>query len=181
MKKVNVINLLTIWLVFASIVCPIKLWASDGIKQAGDILQFVLPGAAASMTFLHRDFDGAVQLAESEALTLGVTYGLKYTVNEKRPNGGNNSFPSGHTSVSFSAAEFMRGRFGWEYGIPAYALASFVAYSRVEAREHYAHDVVAGAGIGILSSYLFTKSYKGWSAQLQGDSKNYSMQLSRSW
>jgi len=82
-----------------------------------------------------------LQLAESIGVTLGVTYSLKYAVDETRPNGGNQSFPSAHTSISFSAAEFMRKRLWLEYGIPAYALASFVAYSRVEAREHYAHDV----------------------------------------
>ncbi len=38
--------------------------------------------------------------------------------------------------------------------VPAYAAASFVAYSRVESREHYPHDVVAGAGIGILPGGL---------------------------
>jgi membrane-associated phospholipid phosphatase len=56
----------------------------------------------------------------------------------------------------------MRKRYGWEYGAPAYATASFVAYSRVESRKHYPHDMLAGAGIGILSSYIFTKPYKGW-------------------
>ena len=177
-RRIYAINLLSIWLVLAYFT---TVWAGDGIQQAGDILQLVIPGAAATMTFIRRDFDGAVQLGESEALTLGVTYGLKYTVNEKRPNGGDHSFPSGHTSTSFSAAEFLRGRYGWEYGIPAYALASFVGYSRVESREHYTHDVIAGAGIGMLSSYLFTKSNRGWDVQVQGDSKKYGVQLSRAW
>ena len=182
MGKVYVLNLLPMWLVLvAFFICPPTLWAGDGIQQAGDILQLVLPGAAATMTFIRRDLDGAIQLGESEALTLGVTYGLKYTVNEKRPNGGNHSFPSGHTSASFSAAEFLLGRYGWEYGIPAYALASFVGYSRVESREHYTRDVIAGAGVGILSSYLFTESYNGMKVQLQGDSKHCGVQLSKCW
>ncbi len=45
----------------------------------------------------------------------------------------------------------MRKRYGWDYGIPAYAAASFVGYSRVESGKHYAHDVVAGAAIGIIA------------------------------
>jgi membrane-associated phospholipid phosphatase len=73
----------------------------------------------------------------------------------------------------------MRKRYGWEYGIPAYAAASFVAYSRVEAREHYAHDVIAGAGIGILSSYIFTKPYKGWKVSGEGDTKGFGVRLTR--
>lgn len=154
------------------------LWASDSIQTAGDILQFALPLTAAGLTLGHRDGTGALQLGESLGVTLAVTYALKYTVNETRPNGGSQSFPSGHTSVSFSAAEFMRKRYGWEYGIPAYAAASFVAYSRVESGEHYAHDVVAGAAIGVLSSYLFTKPYKGWTANVEGDTKSCFVRLS---
>ena len=141
----------------------------------------IVVATAAGLALGHRDGDGAVQFGESAALTLGVTYGLKYTVNEKRPNGGSHSFPSAHTSISFSAAEFMRKRYGWEYGVPAYAAASFVAYSRVEAGEHYPHDVVAGAAIGIVSSYIFTKPYKGWHVQADADGKYFGISLSRAW
>lgn len=152
---------------------------SDAIKDAGDILQFVLPATAASLTLANRDCTGALELTESVGATLGLTYALKYGVNERRPNGGNQSFPSGHTSISFSAAEFMRKRYGWEYGLPAYVAASFVAYSRVEAREHFPHDVLAGAGIGIISSYIFTKPYKGWTVNTSGDLKGFSLSISR--
>jgi membrane-associated phospholipid phosphatase len=157
----------------------IPLRAKDGIETAGDILQFVLPAAAAGLTLEQRDWPGTLEFAESAALTLGVTYALKYTVQERRPNGGNESFPSGHTSISFSAAEFMRKRYGLEYGIPAYALASFVAYSRVESGQHHPGDVIAGASIGIVSSYIFTKPYKGWQVELNADGKWYGFKLSR--
>ena len=156
-------------------------WAGDGITEAGDLLQFVLPATAAGLTVGYRDGKGALQFGESAALTLGVTYGLKYSVNERRPNGGSQSFPSGHASISFCSAEFMRKRYGWEYGVPAYAAASFVAYSRVEAREHHPQDVAAGAAIGIASSYIFTKPYKGWRVQADADGKYFGMRLSRAW
>ena len=73
----------------------------------------------------------------------------------------------------------MRERYGLEYGIPAYALASFVAYSRVESGEHYAHDVIAGAAIGIASSYIFTKPYRGWHLELEGDTRHWGFRLTR--
>jgi membrane-associated phospholipid phosphatase len=149
-------------------------FAKDGIETAGDILQYVLPATAAGLTLAHKDGQGALQFGEAAALT------LKYTVDEKRPNGGKESFPSGHTSISFASAEFMRKRYGWEYGVPAYALASFVAYSRVESGQHHAHDVIAGAAIGIASSYIFTRPYAGWNVELQADGKYYGMKLSRS-
>src|ERR1051326_5569266 len=96
--------------------------ASDPIQSAGDILQYVLPAAAGGLTIAHSDWPGTLQFGESAAVTLAVTYALKYTVNEKRPNGGHQSFPSAHTSISFSSAEFMRKRYGWEYGVPAYEI-----------------------------------------------------------
>jgi membrane-associated phospholipid phosphatase len=163
---------------FAALDCY-RLAAADGIQTAGDILQFVLPATAGGLTLGYRDGRGAWQLGESLAVTLGVTYALKYSVNESRPNGGGQSFPSAHTSISFSAAEFMRKRYGWEYGVPAYAAAAFVAYSRVESRDHHPQDVVVGGGIGILSSYIFTRPYKGWNVSLDGDSKSFFVQLGR--
>jgi membrane-associated phospholipid phosphatase len=132
---------LTLLLLFSSV----QLRAGDNIKSAGDILQLALPATAAGLIIGYNDREGAVEFTESIALTLGTTYVLKYTVDERRPNGGTESFPSAHTSISFSAAEFMRKRYGWEYGLPAYAAASFVAYSRVEAGEHHPHDVIAMA------------------------------------
>jgi membrane-associated phospholipid phosphatase len=187
------------------IASAVSLQATDPIQTAGDILQFVLPLTAGGLTLAYpategngkvddfvagvehklglgyRDAQGTVQFVESMGLTLGATYALKYAVDETRPNGGSKSFPSGHTSVSFSAAEFMRKRYGWEYGIPAYALASFVAYSRVEAREHYPHDVIAGAAIGIVSSYIFTRPYKGWHVEPEVSSRYFGIRLTRSW
>ncbi len=158
--------------------CPAE--ASDAIQSAGDVLQFALPAAAAGLTLGYKDRTGALQFAESAALTLGVTYTLKYTVNETRPNGGSQSFPSGHSSISFCSAEFMRKRYGWEYGIPSYAVASFVAYSRVESAEHHPQDVIAGASIGIVSSYIFTRPYKGWNVQADCDGRYWGVRVSRS-
>ncbi len=155
--------------------------ARSGVEAAGYVLLVVLPATAVGITAYYRDGKGALQFGKSAALTLGVTYGLKCAVDETRPNGGGHSFPSGHTSVSFSAAEFMRKRYGWDYGIPAYVAASFVAYSRVEARQHYLHDVIVGAGIGITSSYIFTKPYKDWYIQPESDGRYYGIRLSRTW
>src|SRR5436190_22242603 len=179
-KQGKVLAMVTAIVQFAALDCC-KLSAADGIQTSGDVLHFVLPATAGGLTLGYRDGQGALQLGESLAVTLGVTYALKYSVDERRPNGGSQSFPSGHSSISFSAAEFMRKRYGWEYGVPAYAAASFVAYSRVESGAHYPHDVIAGAAIGIMSSYLFTRPYKGWHVELEADGKFYGISFSHSW
>jgi membrane-associated phospholipid phosphatase len=168
--------------VFAVILTmPTQARASDAVELAGDVLQFVLPATAAGLTLGHKDGTGALQLGGSTALAVGATYGLKYAIDEERPNGGKHSFPSRHSSLSFASAEFMRKRYGWEYGVPAYALASFVAYSRVEARQHHPHDVIAGAAIGILSSYLFTRPYQGWQVQAEDNGRTYGIKAMRAW
>ena len=159
----------------------VSIRASDRIELAGDVVQYLLPATAAGLRLGYKDGEGALQLGESAALTLGVTYSLKYSIDEKRPNGRQHSFPSGHSSISFSSAEFMRKRYGWEYGIPAYAAATFVAYSRVEAREHHPYDVIAGASIGVVSSYIFTRHYKGWEIEPEVDRKYYGIRLSHAW
>lgn len=156
--------------------------AEGGVELAGDVLVAVLPATAGGLILGNKDREGAWQLVESAALALGTTFLLKYTVKEERPNGkDNHSFPSAHSSVSFTSAEFIRKRYGWEYGVPAYAVASFVAYSRVDAKQHHAHDVIAGAAIGIGSSYLFSRPYAGWQLQAEADPKYYGLRLSRVW
>jgi membrane-associated phospholipid phosphatase len=173
-----------VWWIAPFLLCFARVidgYAGDAIETAGDILQYVIPATAGGLTLGYKDYRGTLQFGESFAVTEAVTYGLKYTVDETRPNGGSQSFPSGHTSVSFCGAEFIRKRYGWELGIPAYAAASFVAYSRVEANEHYPHDVIAGAAIGMLSSFIFTKPYKGWEVKTEAGPGLRGLFLSKSW
>ena len=170
-----------LFVMLSCIAVGVDVQAAGSIETAGDILVIALPAAAAGLTLGFRDGQGALELGESAALMLGLTYGLKFTIDEKRPNGDNQSFPSAHASISFASAEFLRKRYGWEYGIPAYVVATFVAYSRVESKQHYTHDVITGAVIGIGSSYLFTKPYKGWHIQPDVDHAYYGIRLSRSW
>jgi len=177
-------HLRSIVLLFGMLFClstEVDVQAGDSVESAGDLLRFILPAYAAGLTLVFKDGQGTLQLGESAALALGVTFGLQYTIDEKRPNGEPHSFPSGHTSISFASAEFVRNRYGWKYGLPAYVFATFVAYSRVEANQHYTHDVMAGAAIGIISSYLFTRPYEGWHIQAEGDHNYYGIRLTRTW
>src|SRR5207248_10260857 len=72
--------------------------ASDAIKSAGDILQYALPSVAVVPIITHKDKKGVLQYAESMGLNLAVTYTLKYAVNESRPTGVSQAFPSAHSS-----------------------------------------------------------------------------------
>lgn len=151
-----------LFVMFFGLMAGIDVQANDGIEVAGDILVAALPVAAVGMTIGLKDGQGTLQFAESAALAMGTTFALKFAIDKKRPNGENQSFPSGHATISFSSAEFLFKRYGWEYGLPAYALATFISSSRIEADQHYPIDVIGGAAIGIVNSYLFTRPYKGW-------------------
>jgi len=140
-------------------------------EKSGDILQIALPAIAGISTLIYKDGQkGTLQFAKSMLVSIIVTHGLKTIINKKRPNGGNYAFPSGHTSAAFTGAAFLQKRYGLKIGIPAYVLASYVGVTRVNAKKHDYWDVLAGAIVGIGSSYLFTKPYK---------KKNVSLSLSR--
>jgi membrane-associated phospholipid phosphatase len=128
---------------------------ADGLRTAGDILQIALPTTALGMTLSEPDNTGTQQWLESFVTTTVVTQTLKYSINRERPNGGDLSFPSGHTSSAFHGAAFIHRRYGDQYAIPAYLLASLVGYSRVDAGVHYWSDVLAGAAIGIAASFYW--------------------------
>lgn len=134
------------------------------VQDIGDVLQIVLPGAAAISTVVLWDKKGAWQFVKSYGTTLALTYGLKYAINKPRPEGATDghAFPSGHTSSAFSGASFIQRRYGWAYGAPAYALAGFVAYSRLEGYNdrHDGWDVLGGILVGVGSTYLFTTPYE---------------------
>ena len=128
--------------------------------RADDYLQYLpvvstyglsLLGAKARHSYLDRTF-----LIATSYLTMGILVnGLKYTVREPRPTGARNSFPSGHTATAFMGAELVRMEYKdasvW-YGVGAYVVATGVGVLRVWNERHWATDVLAGAGIGILSA-----------------------------
>lgn len=135
---------------------PLAPAQADTWHGLSNILGLGLPTVAAGLSIWNDDAAGLTQLLKAEATTLVTTEVLKRAVHEERPNGRDNkSFPSGHTAIAFSAAQYMQQRGGWEYGVPAYALAAVVGYSRVKGREHYERDVLAGALLGAASSWYF--------------------------
>ena len=126
--------------------------------NAGSISRDVLVVAAFGLPIVKGDWDGALQAGGSMGAAMVTTVALKEAFPTWRPDRSDRkSFPSGNTSLSFAAASTLHNRYGWEVGVPAYALASFVGVSRVEAKKHRWGDVLAGAAIGITAGQLITK------------------------
>lgn len=122
----------------------------------------MIPAVAFSATVGLHDSEGRTQFLKSFLTNVATTGALKFVIARERPDGSDdNSLPSGHTSAAFQGASFIHFRYGWEKSLPAYAGATFVAFSRVHADKHYLGDVVAGAVLGSLSSLLFTDRFDG--------------------
>jgi membrane-associated phospholipid phosphatase len=95
-------------------------------------------------------------LVRAQLVTQLVTQGIKFSVRRTRPDGTMFSFPSGHTSTAFATATVIKHHYGWKAGVPAYAMATYVAASRVQAKRHYLSDVTLGAAIGIVGGRAIT-------------------------
>lgn len=97
--------------------------------------------------------------AFSATLMAVTVNSMKYSIHRTRPDGSaNNSFPSGHTATAFMAATIMHKEYGLTrsplYSIGGYTVATATAFSRQLNNRHWLSDVLAGAGIGILSTEL---------------------------
>lgn len=146
------------------------------IQDIGDYAQFAPAVASIATIIIFKDKEGGWQFVKSLSVNLAATYALKHAINKPRPDGRTDgrAFPSGHTSVAFQGASFLQRRYGWAYGIPAYAVSGFVAYSRVKGihRRHDGWDVLGGVIVGIGSTYLFTTPYQREHLELSFNGEN---------
>jgi hypothetical protein len=92
----------------------------------------------------------AEHMLKSTFYAAGTTTVLKYVARERRPDSNNHdAFPSGHTTTAFAFAAVVGTEHEWYWAVPAYGLATLVAYSRINDNKHQLHDVVGGAVIGL--------------------------------
>jgi membrane-associated phospholipid phosphatase len=101
--------------------------------------------------------------------SLIIVEGLKLATRRSRPLehegqffDGGASFPSGHTVVVWAVASVVASEYNKTIFVPiaAYSLASLVSVSRITARQHFASDVIIGAGIGWFTGrYVFKTHY----------------------
>jgi membrane-associated phospholipid phosphatase len=89
-----------------------------------------------------------------------VTTAIKVAADRDRPNGGHYAFPSGHTSATFASAAVLQSHYGWKVGIPSYAVASFVGWTRVRDQAHWLSDVVFGAALGTMAGHTVTLGHR---------------------
>lgn len=133
-------------------------WRGDRYWHGDDYIQYVpaaaylglgLCGVKSRNNFRDRLLAGATAYICMAAVVNVVKVGI----HEERPDGSaHNSFPSGHTATAFTGAELMRIEYGNYIGAAGYAAAVAVGFLRMYNSRHWYNDIIAGAGIGVLSA-----------------------------
>jgi membrane-associated phospholipid phosphatase len=131
---------------------PGEMLGSAGVQFAGAVATQVLGRVAGKPRVAAIGAD----LVRAQIVTQTMTAGIKLSVQRTRPDGTQYSLPSGHASTTFATATVLQRHLGWKAGVPAYALASYVAASRVQVKRHYLSDVALGATLGIITGRAVT-------------------------
>ena len=133
---------------------------SKFVDRSTDVLCVVPTLSGVCLAISNDDMKGAVQLGLSSATTLVVNYALEAAVKKDRPDGtGSHAFPSTHTLLAFNGSTFMMKRYGWKWGVPAYAVSAYVAWGRTHADKHDWWDVLGGAALGAGAALIYTHKF----------------------
>jgi hypothetical protein len=99
-----------------------------------------------------------MDLIRAQLLTEVLVEPLKFATHRCRPDGSNcQSFPSGHSAVTFAGATVLERHLGWKRSALAYVIAGYVATSRLHDNRHYLSDVAFGAAMGTVAGRTVTQ------------------------
>jgi len=131
------------------------------IETLGTGIAIALPLVAGGISYFKHDRMGLAQLTVETVFTVGTAYALKNIVRERRPDGSDfQSFPSDTTALAASGSSYLWARYGWQYGLPAFAATQFVSYSRIQAKKHHWYDTLASSAIAAGYGYVLTTPFK---------------------
>lgn len=136
------------------------------VDRSTDVLCLAPAATGLVKALVEKDRKGVVQLTLSTATGIAVNYGLNACIKKNRPEMPNqpswsdrHAFPSTHSMAAFDGATFLMRRYGWKWGVPAYAVSCYVAWGRVHANKHDWWDVLGGAAIGAGAALIYTRPF----------------------
>ena len=143
---------------------------SRGLSHSGVILPVGVPTAMGIYALIKKDqplLKDAIYIGTSVIEAVGLTYGLKYTIDRQRPYvkypdklypiepEDSPSFPSGHTAAAFSLATSLSITYPkWYVIAPSAVWACGVGLARINQGVHYPSDVLTGAAIGVGCAFV---------------------------
>lgn len=137
------------------------------LRSFGDYAQIINPLLAGGLASQEKGF-GHFAIIYGESFV--ALHGIKYASDKskwsasKRPSIENkkdryDGMPSGHTNSAWVAASYVR-TFSEDnkyWSIPLYVTAAITGYSRVHAKEHTTAQVIAGAALAEIVTYVNSK------------------------
>ena len=121
--------------------CLLDAMAGDKfVKRSTDVLCLTPDATALCLAIAKHDNEGLKQLGLSTATCLAVNYGLELCIKK-------------------DGTTFLWKRYGWQWGVPAAVVSSYVAWGRVHTDRHDWWDVLGGAAIGVGSAFIFTRPF----------------------
>jgi membrane-associated phospholipid phosphatase len=168
-------NQLTIpWMAFTS---DAGNWIGEGTHLVAVSLVLLAVGWVFSKATIKA---AGIQTLLAHGLAALVVNGLKHLIGRPRPKfahsgewqlapswaSGLDSFPSGHSAVSFAVATVLAKRFP-AFGPLCIGVAAFVALSRILRGSHFPTDVLGGAIAGAISGAIAAAPLKEWRRSLQ--------------
>jgi hypothetical protein len=139
-----------------------KIVAAGQVTPLDDYIQY---GPAAMYVGLNifeyqneeKAFDQAGVFLLGTGIYVAATQGLKAAITEARPDGTENTYPSGHTATAFFGATVLAHEYRDthpEFVIAGYTLATATGALRIANNKHWVTDVLMGSAIGIASAEL---------------------------
>lgn len=157
--KKQILSFFIIILISINNYCLAEKFLEKQIVELGDVIMVATPTLALGKTIYENDNAGIPYYLYNFAVVNLGTVLLQTLIPEEKPNKANKkSFPSGHASAAFSGATYVHFRYSLYEARWLYAMAAFVAFSRVYGNRHYFHDVLVSAGLSLLSSYFLVKN-----------------------
>lgn len=133
--------------------------ASASEELPADIVTGLFPLTTYAITYFKDDDEGSRQWLRSTGASLVVINSLRLAFKDhewaERPNGSPYGFPSGHIAFVMPSAAFLHERYGWRYGLPAYAVVGYIAENRVDTGHHKWRDVITSAVLAYGINMLF--------------------------
>lgn len=131
-------------------------YVDDGLQYAPSAVVLALQVSGVEGRASRTDF---FEAAACSALTMALMVnGIKSLGLQQRPDSSSyNSFVSGHTATAFMGAELLRIEYGARYpwvAATGYLAAIATGYLRIYHNRHWMSDVLAGAGVGIASTWI---------------------------
>jgi len=158
---------------------PAKYFGDTPIQVGAALATYAYGRIAQAPKVSHFGMD----LVRAQILCELMVEPIKMATQRERPDASNSlSFPSGHSCATFASATVIERHLGWKGTAIGYAIATYVAASRLHDNRHYVSDVTFGAAVGLIAGRTVTQHGRDvWQLSAAPLPGGTAVVLSRTW